>query len=287
VQLESHGGQAGDRNESAGKVDVPEFLYDMPRNEVAVWFSLGSIVVVLLGLLVLKPILRLFVPGDASLNETIGISTASFSLFYGLLLGLLTVAAYQNRDRTQTAILNEASAIGAVYSSVASYPEPWRTDLREMLRDYVQYTIHRDWPKQRQGLVTQGGTHRINAFGQWLARFEPGTAAQQALHGAAVSSFESLKTARQMRLNGVNTRLPPVLWYAVIMGAAVSVLVLLLVRARPMAHFVLASISTFFLGVILFVILALDAPLRGPEGLSAKPYEELWDQQMAWDELRG
>jgi hypothetical protein len=259
----------------------------MPREEVAVWFGLGSIIIVVLGLLVLKPILRLFVPGDASINETIGITTASFSLFYGLLLGLLTVAAYQNRDRIQTAILNEASAIGAVYSTVASYPEPWRSDMREMLRDYVQYTIHQDWPEQRQGRVAQGGTHRINAFGQWLARFEPGTAAQQALHGAAVSSFESMKTARQMRLNGVNTRLPPVLWYAVIMGAAVSVLVLLLIRARPLAHFVLASISTFFLGVILFVILALDAPLRGPEGLSSKPYEELWDQQMAWDELRG
>jgi hypothetical protein len=156
-----------------------------------------------------------------------------------------------------------------------------------MLRDYVQYTIHHDWPAQSQGAVSQGGTNRINAFGQWLARFEPGTAAQQALHGAAVSSFESMKTARQMRINGVNTRLPPVLWYAVMMGAAVSVLVLLLIRARPMAHFVLASISTFFLGVILFVILALDAPLRGPEGLSAQPYEDLWNQQMAWDELRG
>lgn len=266
---------------------MPDFVYDIPRELLAVWFSIGSVLIVLIGLLVLKPILRLFVVGDATTNETIGIATASFSLFYGLLLGLLTVAAYQNRDRTQTAILNEASAIGAVYSTVASYPEPWRSDLREMLRDYVQFTIQRDWPEQREGRIGQGGTNRINAFGQWLARFEPQTTSQEVLHSAAASSFETMKTARQMRLNGVSTRLPPVLWYAVIMGAAVSILVLLMIRARPLTHFVLASISAFFLGVILFVILALDAPLRGPEGLSSEPYEELWFQQMAWDEVRG
>jgi Protein of unknown function (DUF4239) len=266
---------------------MPEFLYDIPRDQLAIYFSLGTTLIVFLGLIFVKPILRLLIGGDASTNETIGLSTAGFSLFYGLLLGLLTVAAYQNRERTQISVLTEASAIGSTYATVASYPEPYRSDLRELLRDYVQFTIHRDWPAQREGVVLQGGTNRVNAFGQWLARFEPETNAQSILHSAAVSSFESLKTARQMRLNGVTTRIPSVLWYAVIMGAAVNILLLLMIRARPVAHFVLASISAFFLGVIIFVILALDAPLRGPEGLSAEPYESLWRQQMIWDEAQG
>jgi Protein of unknown function (DUF4239) len=272
-------GQQGKNGE-----DVPDFVYDIPREQLAAYFSLGAVVIVLLGLVFLKPVLRLFVRGDASTNETITLTTSAFSLFYGLLLGLLTVAAYENRDRVQTAILNEASAIGAIYGTVASYPEPYRTDLRELLRDYVQYTIYRDWPAHRDGDILQGGTNRVNAFGQWLARFEPTSASQEILHQASVTSFEVLKQARQMRLNGVSTRIPSVLWYAVAVGAAVNILVLLMIRARAVPHFVLGTISAFFLGVIIFVILALDAPLRGPEGLSPAPYQALWSQQMAWDE---
>lgn len=263
-----------------------DFIYDIPRETLAVYFSSGAAIIMFLGLLFLKPFLRLLVGGDATTNETIGLATAGFSLFYGLLLGLLTVAAYENRERIQLSILNEASAVGSIYSTVSAYPEPYRSDLKEFLRDYVQFTIYRDWPAHKAGKIADGGNNRMQAFGLWLARFEPKTKAQEIMHQAAVSSFQDLKTARQMRLNGVTTRIPPVLWYAVIAGAAVSILLILMIRARPIMHFVLGTISAFFLGVILFVIVSLDAPLQGDEGLSPEPYQRLWDQQMAWDEPR-
>jgi Protein of unknown function (DUF4239) len=265
---------------------MPDFVYDIPRNTLALYFSAGAAAIVLLGLIFVKPILRLFVGGDATTNETIGLATAGFSLFYGLLLGLLTVAAYENRERIQLSILNEASAIGSIYSTVTAYPEPYRSDLKEFLRDYVQFTIHRDWDSHRAGKVAEGGNNRIQAFGLWLSKFEPKSASQEIMHASAVTAFQELKSARQMRLNGVTTRIPPVLWYAVIVGAAVSILLLLIIRARPVMHFVLGTISAFFLGVILFVIVSLDAPLQGDEGLSAQPYQRLWDEQMAWDEPR-
>jgi hypothetical protein len=265
---------------------MPEFVFNIPREQLALYFAVGTIIITLAGLIFVKPILRLLIGGDASTNETIGLATGGFSLFYGLLLGLLTVAAYENRERTQNAILNEASAIGAIYATVGSYPEPYRSDLRELLRDYVQYTIHRDWPAHLQGEVTPGGVNRMTAFGQWLARFEPKGASQEVLHQAAVTSFESLKSARQMRLNGVSTRIPTVLWYAVLVGAVATLLQLLMIRARPIAHLVLGTISVFFLGVVIFVIIALDAPLYGSEALPPDPYISLWSQQMAWDEPR-
>lgn len=83
------------------------------------------------------------------------------------------------------------------------------------------------------------GNNRIQAFGISLAQFEPKTISQQLTHKAAITAVQDLKSARQMRLNGVTTRIPPVLWYAVIVGAGVSILLLLLIRARPVMHFVL------------------------------------------------
>lgn len=64
-------------------------------------------------------------PGDV-VDEAVSYGTSGFALFYGLLLGLLTVAAYQNNERVKQAILNEATALGTVYGAMASYPEPIR-----------------------------------------------------------------------------------------------------------------------------------------------------------------
>ena len=62
------------------------------------------------------------------LGRLIGYGTSAFSLFYGLLLGLLTVAAYQNNERVKEAILSEATAISAFYTDMSMYPEPTRSD---------------------------------------------------------------------------------------------------------------------------------------------------------------
>ena len=49
-------------------------------------------------------------------------------------------------------------------------------------------------------------------------------------------------------------------------------------------YLVLGSITAFFLAVILFVIVALDDPLRGASGLTPGPLQLLWDRTMVWDE---
>jgi hypothetical protein len=52
----------------------------------------------LIGLIVIKPILRLLIGAGPDFNESIGYATSGVNLFYGLLLGLLTVSAYQNSE---------------------------------------------------------------------------------------------------------------------------------------------------------------------------------------------
>ena len=57
-----------------------------------------------------------------------------------------------------------------------------------------------------------------------------------------------------------------------------------MLKMRLLQQFVLGTISAFFLGVILFVIVALDDPLRGEAGLDPAPLQLLWDRHMVWDE---
>jgi len=113
-----------------------EFVQSMPPRDLAVWFAIVFVSAVVGGILLLKPVLRLAIGrGDPTINDAIGYGTASFSLFYALLLGLLTVAAYQNKDRVEQSVLTEAATVGALYAGMHSYPEPTRSDVKQLLRD--------------------------------------------------------------------------------------------------------------------------------------------------------
>jgi hypothetical protein len=104
------------------------------------------------------------------------------------------------------------------------------------------------------------------------------------VHAETIAAFQDFVVARQQRLTGVITKLPAVLWYAVLVGAAINILLFVMLRMRPFQQFFLGTISAFFLGVILFVIVALDDPLRGESALDPGPLQLLWDRTMVWDE---
>jgi hypothetical protein len=264
---------------------MPPFVHEIAPADLALLFGAVSVGAVVAGILLLKPLLRLFVGrGDPTINDAIGYGTASFSLFYALLAGLLTVAAYQNRERVEQDILAEASALGALYAAMDVYPEPTRSEVQAMLRDYVLFTIHRDFPAHRTGDFLNGGTNRAEALHLQLATFTPANTAQQIVHAETLRSMAAFTAARQDRLNGTITRIPPVLWYAVLVGAALNLLILILLRIKLMAHLILGAISAFFLGVVLFVIAVLDDPLRGAAGIGPTAFELLWDRRMRWDE---
>ena len=73
-------------------------------------------------------------------------------------------------------------------------------------------------PLQRQGMVPSGGVKRVADIQTRLVSFEPQTKAQEALHDAAMRQFDSFFEYRRTRLYGVNSGIPPLLWYTVAVG---------------------------------------------------------------------
>jgi len=263
---------------------MPEIVQDLPTGSLALYCVALTVGATWIGVLVVKPILRLLVGGEANLNETIAIATSTFGLFYGLLVGLLAVAAYQNAERVEQSAFREASSIATLYADMDNYPEPLRSQVKVMLRDYVLYAIHKDWPAMRDGAAMTGGDHRADALRRRIASFEPETPAQTIVHAEVVRVFHAFNVARQERLAGRLTRLPDVLWYAVGAGAAVNILLLVMLKMRPLQHLLLSGLVSGFLGVMLFVIIALDDPLRGATGIEPEAMRELWRRVMAYDE---
>ena len=72
------------------------WLYDVPHLRLAMLFVGVFVGFYWIGSILVRPILRQFIRNTPGQNDIVGYILSCFCVFYGLLLGLIAVTAYQN-----------------------------------------------------------------------------------------------------------------------------------------------------------------------------------------------
>jgi len=202
-------------------------------------------------------------------------------VFYGLAVALIAVSVWQTHTNAGATISGEATALGVLYREVGGYPEPLRSELRQELREYVEYVIREAWPLQRRGQVPHGGVEKVNDFEARLVTFEPTTEGQKLLHGETLRAYSQMIEARRLRLDAVLTGLPGALWFVIVVGALVSLSSTFFFEVEDARlQRIQVVLLTIFIGLIIVIIFALDRPFRGDLGLQPDPYQLIYDQLM-------
>jgi len=252
------------------------WVYDIPPRRLALLLIAVFVGFYWLGVIFVRPILRQFVKNTRGANDIVGYILSCFCVFYGLLLGLIAVTAYQNVSEAGSNVTREAAALSALYEDVSRYPEPHGQNLRWLLRDYTRYVIKYAWPLQQRGIVPEEGTIRAEAFHDRLLDFEPRTPAQEILHAEALRQLNHFLECRRMRLFSVNASLPLSMWYVMILGAVLNIALCWLFDMRLLTHFVLGGIIAAYMGAMMFLIVDMNQPFRGDVSVSAEPFELLY-----------
>lgn len=210
-----------------------------------------------------------------------GAMVHSVMVFYGLAAALIAVNVFETYADVSKIISQEATALAALYRDVSAYPEPIRSPLQKDLRDYVNYVIHEAWPLQQRGQVPSGGVERMNRFQDKLFTFEPATEGQKLLHAETLRAYNNMIQARRLRLDAVGTGLPGVMWVVILMGAVISLGASFFFKVEDVRlHGIQVTLLAMFIGLVIFMILALDRPFRGDLGLQPAPYQLIYDHLM-------
>jgi len=218
---------------------------------------------------------------ETSDSEFTGAMLQSIMVFYGLAVALIAVSVWQTYSDVSKIISEDATALAALYRDVSGYPEPIRLTLQGQLREYTRYTIQDAWPVQRQGKVPADGVLMMTTFQASLIPFEPKTESQKLLHAETLRAYNEMTKARRLRLDAVQTGLPSVMWGVIIFGAVIGLSASFFFRVDDAhLHRILALLLAMFIGLIMFMILALDRPFRGDLGLPPAPYQLIYDQVM-------
>lgn len=251
------------------------WIYDLTTVQLLVLFCSLFVGSYWLGALLVRPLLLVLVRGQADVNNLVGYLLGSHGVIYGILLGLLAVAAFQNYADSDAIVATEAARLAALYRDVSAYPHPHRDALQGKLREYTEFLMGDGWAQQRKGQVPTKGTRIITEFQVELTRFEPQTKGQELLHAEALRAFNLLVETRQQRLNAVTGGIPALLWYVVVLGSVITLVLVWLLDMRPWTSFALGGVLTLFLATVIALIAAMDNPFRGEVSVSPEPFERI------------
>jgi hypothetical protein len=257
------------------------WIYDIPTWQLGLIFALLFVGITWIGILFLSPFLKMWLKGQEGINDLVGYALSGFGVFYGLLLGLLSVATYQNSTDVSSTVTKEAASLAALYRDVSSYPEPVRTDLTGKLRSYTEFVINQAWPAQRKGEIHPGGVKMMDDFQKVIANFEPVTKGQEILHAEALRQYNDMILLRRQRLQSIGTGIPGVMWYVVGVGAVINTLLILCFRMRLDIHLVIGGLLSFFVGVLIFLVAAMDYPFRGEVSVGPDAFQLIYTSLMS------
>jgi hypothetical protein len=263
---------------------VTSWLDSLSAIELALVCCAFFVSVTLVGVVLIHPLMRRLIHAERQANDVVIFVAANYGLIFAVLLGLLTVATFQTTKDLQDHVADEASK-----------PVNDVSQRRRLSGASAQPTqigaarLHPLCDRERlagppPGRTPQGGEHRLQAIREALFSFEPKSKTQEVLHGEVIRQFNAMSVSREERLSAVSSSMPAVLWYVVIFGGMLTIVFLWLIHMDFIPQVVLGVLTAVFIGLMTFLIFAMDRPLQGAVSVGPEPFQSVYDLVMKWDE---
>jgi Protein of unknown function (DUF4239) len=119
-------------------------------------------------------------------------------------------------------------------------------------------------------------------MGSTSTAFEPATAGQQALHAETLRAYSRYVELHRERLSSVATGLPAVVWWVLLIGAALNIALTYLFSVEQLGpHLLLTLALAVFVALLVFLIAAMDHPFRGEFSVGPDAFRAVHRQMQA------
>ena len=263
------------------------WIYDLPTWQLGAGIVLLFLAFSLAGLIALRGRIYSTFRISENTNEPISAIFAGVGMLYGLLLGLVAVAAWQNFDNVGSLASKEAASIAALYRDISTLKEPTKHLLQNYLADYLDYVINVEWPLHRHGETPNDGAVILTGFYGTLSGYQPDSISQQILLSESVTAFNHLIELRRARMDSVDVGIPAVFWVVILAGAVLIIPSIYFFHLPSMrTHLALTAMFSIFMGFMVFLMAAVDNPLRGEVSIAPDSYQAILNSLKSYDPVR-
>ncbi|HEY2553672.1 MAG TPA: hypothetical protein VGI15_00345 [Candidatus Cybelea sp.] len=202
-------------------------------------------------------------------NDRAGFILAVIGVIYAVLLAFVAIGVWERFQEAEVRSYDEAGSLATVYRGSDSFPTG--AHLRAMMRSYVRSVIEVEWPLMQRGDDTEF-SNRLPEMVDKYVRGLPVTSAGHAdVHAQMIASMETALMDRQTRLTVDFIGISGIMWFVLIAGAYVTVgFTYLFGFERTIMQQLMVGGLSLIIGLVLFLVLALDYPYRG--GIAVQPH---------------
>lgn len=201
---------------------------------------------------------------------------------FALVFALVTIAVWQNYDRVDAGVGDEANCIHNIYRYLESYPPEMRDSSRVLLQSYLKEVIQVEWPSMKDGRQDPMAHQLITQLNTKIAAYRPANLGDAALHQEVLAQVSRYRALRHDRLKAGVAYLDTCMCISLVGG---SLILLVFCSAWRMPslrqHIFMASALGGSLGMIFFLMLAYNHPFAGPGAIGPDAFQALLDNH--WD----
>jgi hypothetical protein len=253
-----------------------ELIQDLPAAAIGPVCVLGFVIPALVGLwFVHRNIHERLRIGETLIdNGVVGWFFSGVLTIYGITLGLIAITTWESTRAVADVASREAAAIAALYRDSSGFAPPLRDELQGKLRGYTRFIVERAWPAQKRGGIPIDGNEMLDEFQRALFANEPASESTRLLQAEALKTFNELVEWRRQRTVAVDQAVPSVIWAVILLGAAVTIATSYCFQLQPYRlHQLLITVLATMIGLLVFLIAALDRPYRGAVTVEPTAYE--------------
>src|SRR5262249_15372582 len=162
----------------------------------------------------------------AALARYNNVASAVFSIvgtLFAVLLAFVVIVVWESQDKADERAALEAGVLGDLMRDAGLFPDPERTELRNELREYGQAVIDEEWPAMAKGESSSHVWDVLNRVFESFSRLKPTTPREVNFHSEMLTRLNELSDHRRLRLLSAGSKVPPLLWAVLIIGALITV----------------------------------------------------------------
>ena len=200
-------------------------------------------------------------------------------MLVSLMLSLAFAEVIAELRAIETAIEREAVAISDTFHSLQRFDADGTREARALVIEYLQAVIDDDWPALADDRLGARAEALSRSLADSVLALKPANAVQEALWSRLLSDLDAASDYRFVRLDNALAQ-PPVYTYVVVFGFLITMACF--GAYRPQVPLVaLVSLYTVFVGLVLYLIVALSDPFQGDTGVAPATFEHLVEMLQA------
>jgi hypothetical protein len=213
------------------------------------------------------------------LNDVAGFIYAVLGVVYAVLLALVVIATWENRQVAKDTTEIEANEVAEIFWLAHGLPETEGPQLQELARSYAQTVVDEEWALMEQGRADPRAWALLDEIRGSLQGWQPTTEDEQMLYSQGLDRVHDLADARRLRLVEAEERIPTILWALVLFGGIVTVsFAYLFGLESTRAHKVMVMALAGVIGLVIYTIGTLETPFSGNAQLSPSAFELVLDR---------